>query len=530
MPFYSEKVMEHFQNPKNVGEIPDADGVGEVGNPVCVVPDTLIQANSQIIPIKKINKDIRVLSHDGHYHNVRKMICRPYKGDIYYIKVNNLGSVCVTPEHNILALKPDKRRRFVTYKKFAPDWYSAEELIKGDIVLYPILRETEELKSVNLNVKKLKWDFKSKTLPTQIKISNDFLRLGGYYLSEGYVRLDPCKGTLGFCFNSKEKEYIEDVINTINNIFNIQPAKLITNPKGTAINIVFYSAHLARFFAENFGNGAQGKHIPHWAMLLPKDKQKYLLKGIWRGDGYVSEKSQLAKYVTISKELAFQIRTLLQRQKIISSFLTGKAYGIHKEYYSLYVKDDASLEKIAKIMNMDLKIKSRTRERQKTWFDDNYYYSTIRKIEKINYSGKIYNLEVEEPHSYVSEALTLHNCGDMMTFYIKVKDNILEDVKFKTFGCGAAIAVSSMVSEMAKGKTIEDAMKITNADVAKELDGLPPNKMHCSNLGADALHNAIKNYLDRKKTSEKTITQCDNTTCCLGNVKACAKKEGHDGK
>ena len=89
-------------------------------------------------------------------------------------------------------------------------------------------------------------------------------------------------------------------------------------------------------------------------------------------------------------------------------------------------------------------------------------------------------------------------CGDMMTFYVKVKDNKLEDVKFKTF-VRRAIAVSSMVSDMAKGKTIEEAMKITNDSVAKELGGLPPNKMHCSNLGADALHKAIENYLGKNE-------------------------------
>ena len=88
-------------------------------------------------------------------------------------------------------------------------------------------------------------------------------------------------------------------------------------------------------------------------------------------------------------------------------------------------------------------------------------------------------------------------CGDMMTFYIKVKDNKLEDVKFKTFGCGAAIAVSSMVSQIAIGKTLEEALKITNKDVAEELGGLPKNKMHCSNLGADALHAAIKDYMKK---------------------------------
>ena len=85
-------------------------------------------------------------------------------------------------------------------------------------------------------------------------------------------------------------------------------------------------------------------------------------------------------------------------------------------------------------------------------------------------------------------------CGDMMTFYIKVKDNHLEDIKFKTFGCAAAIAVSSMVSEMAMGKTLDEAKLITPELVARELDGLPKQKFHCSNLGAQALNQAIRDY------------------------------------
>ena len=92
-------------------------------------------------------------------------------------------------------------------------------------------------------------------------------------------------------------------------------------------------------------------------------------------------------------------------------------------------------------------------------------------------------------------------CGDMMTFYIKVKDGRLEDVKFQTFGCVAAIAVSSMVSEMAKGKKLEEAKKITNKLVAETLGGLPPNKMHCSNLGAEALTLAIKNFQEKEPQS-----------------------------
>ncbi|RMF91030.1 MAG: Fe-S cluster assembly scaffold protein NifU [Methanobacteriota archaeon] len=89
-------------------------------------------------------------------------------------------------------------------------------------------------------------------------------------------------------------------------------------------------------------------------------------------------------------------------------------------------------------------------------------------------------------------------CGDLMEVYIKVNGDRLEDVKFKTFGCGAAIATSSMITEMAKGKTLEEALKITKQDVADELGGLPPIKMHCSNLAADALHAAIKDYLEKK--------------------------------
>ncbi len=108
-------------------------------------------------------------------------------------------------------------------------------------------------------------------------------------------------------------------------------------------------------------------------------------------------------------------------------------------------------------------------------------------------------------------------CGDVMAFYIKVKDNRLVDIKFQTFGCGAAIAVSSMVSEMAMGKTIEEALQITNKSVAKELGGLPKNKLHCSNLGADALHEAIKNYKEKQKTPEKVTPEkpvASEECCC----------------
>jgi len=123
-------------------------------------------------------------------------------------------------------------------------------------------------------------------------------------------------------------------------------------------------------------------------------------------------------------------------------------------------------------------------------------------------------------------------CGDIMTFTIKVNHGRIEDVRFQTFGCGAAIAVSSMISEMAKGKTLEEALTITNRDVAEALDGLPTNKLHCSNLGADALHAAIRNYYEQnqinvvaavpkkamKSSEERDKPSCICPYCSIENV------------
>ena len=88
-------------------------------------------------------------------------------------------------------------------------------------------------------------------------------------------------------------------------------------------------------------------------------------------------------------------------------------------------------------------------------------------------------------------------CGDIMRFYIKLKDDIISDVKFKTYGCGAAIATSSIATEMIKGKTIDEALKLTNKAVVEALDGLPPQKVHCSVLAEEAINAAVEDYKKR---------------------------------
>ena len=120
-------------------------------------------------------------------------------------------------------------------------------------------------------------------------------------------------------------------------------------------------------------------------------------------------------------------------------------------------------------------------------------------------------------------------CGDVMRLYIKIKDNHITDVKFQTFGCGAAIAVSSMLTELVKGKTIEDALRISNRTVAEALDGLPPIKMHCSSLGEDALRAAIRDFYAKKGRMLCICGEldCPHHTECEERRKRQQDKHGH---
>ncbi len=108
-------------------------------------------------------------------------------------------------------------------------------------------------------------------------------------------------------------------------------------------------------------------------------------------------------------------------------------------------------------------------------------------------------------------------CGDIMKMYLKIEDNIIRDVKFQTFGCGSAIASSSMATEMVKGKTIEDALAVSNRQVVDALDGLPAHKLHCSVLAEEAIKAAVKNYYDRNgiEYDHSQFPDCESCETCM---------------
>lgn len=110
-------------------------------------------------------------------------------------------------------------------------------------------------------------------------------------------------------------------------------------------------------------------------------------------------------------------------------------------------------------------------------------------------------------------------CGDIMKIYLKIDDNVITDVKFKTFGCGAAVATSSMATEMIKGKTVDEALQLTNSAVAEALDGLPPVKMHCSLLAEEAVKAAVKDYYTKQGI------EVDFDVKCAGCCGSCGSEE-----
>ncbi len=368
--------------------------------PGCVLPGTLIHTNPSIEKIENLKEGAKVLGSDGRYHKITKTFSHLHKGALYKIKTKYFGETNLTNEHPVLVVRKKKNNHH--NKNFDLAWVETEKLRHGDYLVYPVLKEFKDVDFIEFNYIKKKKDTRSKRLKKITNI-NEFLRLCGYYLSEGHMRWRE----LSFTFNIKEIEYIEDIKNIVKNLFDIN-VSIRSRPRKNTVEVIINSVHLCRIFNDWFGRGAANKKIPHWIMLLPKEKQIDLIKGLWRGDGYVSKKR--AGYKTISKLLVEQLKVLLLRQGIIPMIYTEKAHENHREAYSMFVIEPVYYNKLMEILGRD-NIKENT-SNITLLIKDEYLFLPIRKIEKSDYNGLVYNLEVEYVQSYVTQNAILHNCGD----------------------------------------------------------------------------------------------------------------------
>ena len=512
---YTKKVKDHFFNPRNIFRCEKdavkyektADGIGQVGSPACVVPDTAIITENKITSIKELEKKQRVLGFNGTYNQILQTKNRDYNGPLATLQTK-LGKIVLTPEHLIYSIKRPKEHKYdytINKTNLAPEWNQAGALKKNDFIIYPRTDSIHDVDKVNVSFVKKKYDFKSKELPPKIDINAETMRLFGYFISEGSTRKKLVKSTeVSFSFNINEEIYIKDVIELLDKYFKLKGV-ITKDEKQHRCSVMVYSVHLSNLFKEWFGSGAQNKRIPEFMMFLPPEKQRGLICGLWRGDGYINttRKFPRAGFATISKELANQVKRLLLRQEIVPSIYYENAkkskWAQHRPAYRIHVGDQESLNKIISIVEENKK--NYVCRQKNSWFDYDFFYTPITKISIQKYVGKVYNLETNGTHTYTTEAFSVHNCGDVMKMYIKVdkKNNTIKECKWRTFGCASAIASTSILSEMVIGLKLEACKKITPQDIVKALGGLPARKIHCSVLGDQALRAAIEDYEKRIK-------------------------------
>jgi intein/homing endonuclease len=429
----------------------------------CWLPNSLIETNSANIPIQDVMVGSQVLTHIGQYKKVTDVLSRDYKGEIIDIEATTtMRLLQCTPEHPMYAVKRQdiecvrnrgkgcRTKRFdyickknSNYKtdceflyvnRMTPQWISAGELERGDYLVYPIDRTTEDREIVEINqiinrsagayeiqesgiiaarATRIKRTYTS-SLCNAILVNEAFMRVSGYYLAEGSA--NPESSTVAFSFNALEQEYIDEVQELMEDVFGMKANRL--NIDGNCTSIIYNSVLLAEFFSEMFGKNAREKNMPNWFLYLPLYKQEEVLVGLLRGDGSFVKRTNSIRIELASERLIRQVWKMLLRfdivggmycrSKKIPRYPLGSGYCKEKRlYYSVSFQWQASLGSKIGYTGKETEV---SRSNQHSIIVDDYLFVPIRKIKKRYYEGQVYNLEVEEDRSYVVENVATHNC------------------------------------------------------------------------------------------------------------------------
>jgi len=437
----------------------------------CIPPESLIITNPALKPISEVSIGDKVLDKTGGFSKVTKIMKRPYKGEIINVFTKYQNSpVTLTPEHPILTIMaqpcqlkqgyclPGKQnpkcKNCKLKQKYQPFFMPAKKLFETKwksnytepklFLLIPRLRDTKDITELDLSktisniecrgkyvvpTKQIK-DYKigDKTyssykmvkgmlIKRKIRINSDFMKLIGFYLAEGHVTFQKRGGYLAFSFGKHEKRYIKEVTYLLNRVLG---ATGTIEEKKTAIAIRVGSRILAEMFSMLFGKGAANKKIPQWMLTLPIDKQKPLIEGYFRGDGY-REKGKYNHFscTTVSKDLASSIRLILHRMGIINGYrrymakttsnIEGREIKHNYEQHVLSIWGPSAFA-LAKHMNYTPHPWA-FRESHAAGIDENYIYLPVKKIERTPYNGMVMNLETIPNHTYAVEGICVSNCS-----------------------------------------------------------------------------------------------------------------------
>lgn len=411
----------------------------------CLLPGTLIKTKSNFLtPIQDVKVDDLVYTHNNRWRKVTALFKRSYKGKVYKVRPYYFRQgLATTPEHPFYVIRTAKnchwnngickpsheknsRCKSKFYKNYHPTWIRASDLQKGDVLVFPRFKHAYQNHS-SLKVEKVAPSVTNEegnkvTLPgtrtfsinNLILIDKDFCRLAGYFLAEGHTN---GRDAIGLTFHKAEQEYIKDVKNLVRRVWGL-PQEPKMRVRGKAIELTFYSKILSEAFSNLFYSSlihnASTKALPDWMLGLPPELHAELIKGWWRGDkGYTS-----------SRVLMNQMKIVFLRLGIIPSILVDRISAhrrrgkhilggreIHARHDNFMFSCLSFFEdKFGFLESPEFrKFKWRSEVRH-GWIDEDYVYLPIRDIEISNHEGIVYNLEVEEDNSYVSEFATIHNC------------------------------------------------------------------------------------------------------------------------
>jgi 2-oxoglutarate ferredoxin oxidoreductase subunit beta len=371
--------------------------------PGCVTGDTLVISNPSAKQIQLVEPGERVLNASGEYSRVAARIRHRYSGTMYRVRAKSFGEIVSTPEHPFVAVRRTEGRHRHN-SKFVEEKIEASHLRVGDYLVFPVMQKVTDIDRLTIKYVRRAKDTRSNPLPHDVPLDADFLRLAGYYVSEGSSH----KRSLIISLNRNETGIIDDVKTLMEGLFGLRGA--FESKKGQGVDVVFNSSYLSEFFKETFGGDAEDKHIPRDFMFLPPAKQEAIIRGLWRGDG--DFKKSKARYTTTSAVLAEQVKMLLLRQGIVPIIQTETAHGIHRTAYRLYVSYWRDYNKLAEMVGVPNRRES-TRDRRSSVLKNGKVYLPISWIETFQFDGHVYDLTMDDPsHTFVTSVTASGNCGD----------------------------------------------------------------------------------------------------------------------
>lgn len=397
----------------------------------CFVPGTKITTiGGRIKNIEDISEKEMVLTHNGRFMPVEKIFSYQYDGEIINIRAANSNvDLSMTPKHEVFAIKASHIKR--GYKNICnkenANWFMAKDLEVGDIVVFPRINNTVlSPMSIDLweyvkNLPKYKcdekhvWCYKNKKINRYIDIDEDFVRLAGYYVSEGGS--DKKDKNINFSFNVSERQYIEEVKSLICKIFTNEAS--FTTEKDVYKNkerIYFSSRAVSILFKDMFGKNVWSKKLPNFFLGLDSNLLNNFIETAIFGDGSTSVPRRI-QYDTVSEQLYWQINCCLSKLGYITH--NQNRYPDHvdkrglnnKKRYRIYISGNQIVKLSKNMKNLDIKLLDlgETNIQRLSHVDDEYIYFRLKNVSRSNYNGIVHDLSVKEDVSYCANGIAVHN-------------------------------------------------------------------------------------------------------------------------